>query len=367
MSPRRPIGVLLMTQHLGPGGTERQLAEIARSLDRARFSPHVACMVDGIRGQELRAAGVPILHLPLETFLSPASLRQALKLARYLREHRIRLVHAFDHPMICFGVPVGRLAGARVVLSSQRAHRCLSPPQYRFLQRATDYVVDGIVANCEAMRRHLVEDEKVAPGLIHLCYNGIDTERFHAAPRGAAPGGRLVIGVVSMLRPEKGLDTLLEAFAQVKDLNPALHLLLVGSGAMLPGLQSLAQSLGIAERCRFEPATNDVTQWLRHIDIFVLPSLSEALSNSLMEAMACGCAVVASKVGGNPELVLDGETGLLFEKADAAGLAARLRLLIEDEGLRRRLACAGAWMIREKFSLASSTRRMEQIYESFLE
>src|SRR5882672_3405199 len=102
MSPKRPIGVMLMTQQLGPGGTERQLAEIARSLDRSRFSPHVACLVDGVRGQELRAAGVPILHLPLRTFLSPASMREALKLARYLREHRIQLVHAFDHPMICF-------------------------------------------------------------------------------------------------------------------------------------------------------------------------------------------------------------------------------------------------------------------------
>jgi len=171
---------------------------------------------------------------------------------------------------------------------------------------------------------------------------------------------------VCMLRPEKGLDTLLKAFAQVKNLNPALELLLVGSGAMLPSLQSLARSLGIAERCRFEPATGDVTPWLRAIDIFVLPSLSEALSNALMEAMACGCAVVASRVGGNPELALDGQTGLLFEKADAAGLAARLQLLIEDEALRRQLASAGARMIREEFSLDSAARRMEQIYESFL-
>jgi glycosyltransferase involved in cell wall biosynthesis len=366
MSPKLPIGVMLMTRQLGPGGTERQLAEIARSLDRSRFSPHVACLVDGIRGQELRAAGVPILHLSLQTFSSPASLLEALKLARYLREHRIQVVHAFDFPLICFGVPVARLARTLVVLSSQRAHRGLSPPLYRFLQRATDYLVDGVVANCEAMRRHLIEDEKVAPGVIHICYNGVDTERFHVVPRREAPNGRLVIGVVSMLRPEKGLDTLLEAFAQVKNLNPALHLLLVGSGAMLPSLESRARSLGIAERCSFEPATKEVTARLGAIDIFVLPSLSEALSNALMEAMACGCAVVASRVGGNPELVLDGETGLLFEKADAAGLAARLRLLIEDKTLRRQLACAGSRMIREKYSLESSARRMEQIYESFL-
>ena len=94
MSPDRPVGVLLMTQQLGAGGTERQLVEIARSLDRSRFSPHVACLIDGVRGQELRAAGVPILHLPLRTFFSPASWRQAVRMARYLHEHRIQVVHA---------------------------------------------------------------------------------------------------------------------------------------------------------------------------------------------------------------------------------------------------------------------------------
>jgi glycosyltransferase involved in cell wall biosynthesis len=309
---------------------------------------------------------VPILHLSLQTFLSPASLRQAFRLGRYLREHRIQVVHAFDYPLVCFGIPVARLAGVRVVLSSQRANRALHPPLYRLLLRATDHIVDGIVVNCEAMRRHLVEDQGVPPGLIHLCYNGVDTGHFQVMPRRELPGNPLVIGSVSMLRPEKGLDTLIEAFAQVKNFHPALHLLLVGSGAMLPGLQSLAQSLGIADRCSFEPASKDVTGWLSAIDIFVLPSLSEALSNALMEAMACGCAVVASNVGGNPELVVDGETGLLFEKADVAGLAARLRLLIEDEALRRRLADAAARVIRETMSLASATRRMEEIYESFL-
>ena len=85
-----------------------------------------------------------------------------------------------------------------------------------------------------------------------------------------------------------------------------------------------------------------------------------------MEAMACGCTAIASRVGGNPELVVDGETGLLFEKEDVAGLAARLSLLIKDTTLRRRLAEAGARMIREKMSIGSSARRMEEIYESFL-
>ena len=110
-----------------------------------------------------------------------------------------------------------------------------------------------------------------------------------------------------------------------------------------------------------------VAEWLSAIDIFVLPSLSEALSNSLMEAMACGCCSVASNVGGNPELVRDGETGLLFEPRDTAGLSDVLRSLVASETLRRRLAAAGQRMVRERFSIRLSAQRMGEIFAKLIE
>jgi glycosyltransferase involved in cell wall biosynthesis len=362
MNASGPVPVMLMALQLGPGGTERQLTEIARSLDRSRFEPHVACFLDGPRGDELRKSGVPVLVLPLNKFLSPASIAVALRLRRYLRERRVRLVHTFDYPLTCFGVPVARLARSPVVLSSQRAHRGLHPPIYRRLLRLTDRMVDGVVVNCEAMFRHMVEEERVPPGLIHLCYNGIDAARF--SPHGRRATATPAIGAVSLLRPEKGLDILLEAFSKLG--REALQLVIVGSGPELPRLQGLAASLGIAGRCRFEPATADVPARLREIDIFVLPSLSEALSNSLMEAMASGCAVVASRVGGNPELVKDQETGLLFDAKDANSLAQSLHRLIEEAAFRDRLGVAASASIRERFSLAASVHRMEEIYSSLL-
>jgi glycosyltransferase involved in cell wall biosynthesis len=117
----------------------------------------------------------------------------------------------------------------------------------------------------------------------------------------------------------------------------------------------------------FIPATQQVTTWLRAIDIFVLPSLSEAFSNSIMEAMACGCCTVASNVGGNPELVRNGETGLTFEAGDSAGLSVVLRTLIENEAFRKRLAAAGAQSIRERFSTRASAERMAEIYTQLIE
>jgi glycosyltransferase involved in cell wall biosynthesis len=360
---------MLMVRALGMGGTERQAAEVAKFLDRGKFAPHVACFHEGFRAVELRQAGVPILCLPVRSFLSLGAAAAAWRLGRYLRRERIRLVHTFDYPLNCFGAPVARAFRIPVVLSSQRADRALNPPAYRRLLRLTDRLVDGIVVNCEAVRRHLIVDENVPSSLIHVCPNGIDTTVFHTTTRARPPvlaDASLVIGVVCVLRPEKGLDILLEAFAAVQHLDEGLRLVIVGSGESLEELQELSRKLGIADRCHFEPAVSDVVPWLRAIDIFVLPSLSEALSNSLMEAMACGCAVIASDTGGNPELVTDNETGLLFKTGDSAALADRLRTLISAPGLRTALAGAGAARMAAEFSIASSVARFERLYESLL-
>ena len=125
------------------------------------------------------------------------------------------------------------------------------------------------------------------------------------------------------------------------------------------------QATGDAD-CHFQPAEPNVAPWLRAMDIFVLPSLSEAFSNSLMEAMGCGCCPVASRVGGNPELVTDGETGLLFPVGDAAALAQRLALLLDQPDYRRRLAEQAERRMREHFTRQQAARTMGGIYQEFL-
>lgn len=362
--------VLLMAYELNQGGSERQMTEIAKALDRSRFEPHVGCLrPDGLRGRELRDAGVPILHLPVRSFASPSAISGAWQLARYIRRHKIRLVHTFDYPLTVFAVPVARFLTPAIVASSTRGHRELIPKSYLQMVRVTDHLVKAIVVNCEFLKRHLVQDENVPLDRIELCYNGLDLEQFRPmdSPRPAAlPPDALVIGVICALRPEKGLSTLVRAFAEIRGLRPNLKLAIVGSGQMRDPLEADARALGIWQDCVFAPATKDVADWLRAIDIFVLPSLSEALSNSLMEAMACGCCAVASNVGGNPELVRDGENGLLFEPRDAAGLARILRTLVENESLRHRLAEAGERMVRQRLSIRSSAERMGDIYTQLI-
>ena len=135
---------------------------------------------------------------------------------------------------------------------------------------------------------------------------------------------------------------------------------------MLPELQSRARELGIFDACIFEPSTDRVDEWLQHIDIFVLPSLSEALSNALMEAMACGCCCIASRVGGNPELIEDGARGLLFEPGNSSELEGKLREAVADQELRARLAEGAHDFIHARFSREASVRQMTSIYDKLL-
>lgn len=361
--------MMLMVRELGPGGTERQLTELAQALDRAKFQVHAGCFHEGIRAAELRTAGIPVLRLPVTSFLRPNAITGAWQLGSYLRRHKIRLVHTFDYPLNCFGVPVARAFRTRAILSSQRFHRELTPGAYLRLLRLTDRIVNGIVVNSESVREEMIEQEGVAAARVHLCYNGIDTARFHPGTRTRVPElepASLVVGVVCLLRPEKSIETLLRAFAQLPAVEAGIRLAIVGSGPELPILETLADELGIRERCCFQPAVGDVVPWLRSIDIFVLPSLSEALSNSLMEAMACGCACIASAVGGNSELVRDQETGLLFHAGDVQDLSQKISSLIREPRLRERLAEVSERTIRERFSLRASAARMEEIYSAYL-
>ena len=345
------------------------MAELAMALDKSEFTAHVGCFhVRGFRGEELRRWGIPILPLPVRSLSSSSALQGAWLMGRYIRKHGIQLVHTFDLPLTCFGVPVARAFGVNTVLSSQRADRKLQP-RYRMLARLSDRLADGIIVNCEAMRFHLLQDERVPEHLIHVCPNWIDTDHFRPMPKlktGRLSEASMIIGVVCALRPEKGLATLIDAFATIKDVLPGLRLLIVGSGPMREILQTRASEHCLGEQCIFHEAVADVMPLLREIDIFVLPSVSEALSNSLMEAMACGLTVVASAVGGNPELVAEGETGLLFKVGDADDLARQLRVLIAREGLRRLLSTNAAAFIRARFRKGISVRRMEAIYRSFL-
>lgn len=345
-----PVPVLLMVRELDQGGVERDVAKIALYLDRTRFVPHVATYyAHGLRYEELRSAGIPILHLPMRKLASVETIRLGLKLKRYIAAHGIKVVHSYDSSGI-FGLAIAQLARVPVVIGSQLSYRDILDPKTQKLLRLADRYSDAIFANCEAIRRYLVEDEHLAAAKVELCYNGVITTEFFPAEEPKPTelvAADLVIGTVCALRQEKGLPLLQEAFAKLNFPDRKLRLVMVGSGVELPRLQENAARLGIADASIFMPAQRNVAHWMRAMDIFVLPSRSESFSNSLLEAMACGCCVVGSRVGGTPELIGQNSRGLLFESGNPQDLADRLAQLVEDESLRTEFGRRAAQHARE--------------------
>jgi L-malate glycosyltransferase len=359
-SSGKPIPILFMAHSLGHGGGERQLALTALNIDRNRFEPHVGCCEGGFWVDRLREAGVRFFFMGPRSLVSPSALREARRLRAYIREHGIRIVQTFDYSMNVLGVPAARSVRGVLVISNLRCHTSLIPRRYRLLNLLAIRSSAAVVVNSEALRRHLHEDYSVPLRKIFTCYNGLDTAVFY-------PGARtewtsLVVGTVCVLRPEKNLALLLEAFAAAARHFNGIRLVITGSGPEEPALRALAKTLKI--KCMFHPSTPDVASVLRRIDVFVLPSLSEGLSNALMEAMACGCCVVASEVGGNPELVSDGTTGLLFPSQNREALIERLSEVLADPQRRRSLAAAAADRMRKEFSLSRAVENMQEIYET---
>lgn len=365
----KPVPVLLAVRELNCGGIERDVTNIALKLDRTRFVPHVAAYsARGLRYQELKVAGVPVLELPIRSLASSSAIRAAFKASQYIRRHGIRVVHAWD-PTAVFLVPLARALRIRAILASQLGHRSLSDRRTRKELRLVDRLVDAVVVNCEAMRRHMMEDEGVPSCRIRLCYNGVDLTQFFPGPKPDfefLTGASLAIGTVAVLRPEKALEVLIQAFARVRSLQPNLRLVIVGDGPERASLQQLNRQLGLGNQCLFLPPTHDVASLLRALDIFVLCSRSEAFSNALLEAMACGCCAVGTEVGGTPELIGRNERGLLCRPDDPEDLADRLAVLIRDETLRRRLGANAARHARENLSIETAAQRIADIYEEFL-
>jgi glycosyltransferase involved in cell wall biosynthesis len=368
-SPARPIPILLTVRELHHGGIERDVTQIALNIDRTRFEPHVGSyQAEGMRFEELRHAGIPFLHLPFTSLKSPTTLSGAMRVRRYIRQHGIRLVHAYDSSAV-YVATIARALGVSAVLSSTLGDRGLLDPRSRRQVRWTDKIIDCVVVNCEAMRRHMIDDEGVASDRIELCYNGVDTSQFNPKPDNKPSpiaDAPFVIGTVCVLRPEKALDLLLDAFARIRHLKPGMKLLIVGSGPELPKLEAKSRLLGLQDDCVFVSATRSVAQFLRAFDIFVSCSSSEAFSNTILEAMACGCAVIGSRVGGTPELTGNDERGLLFDSGNAADLAVKLTVLIENESLRRKLASSAVEFASNNLSIEIAAQRMAEIYETIL-
>jgi len=249
-------------------------------------------------------------------------------------------------------------------------YRDLFPRREQQLLRLTDRFSDRIVVNSRAVLKHMIEDEGIAPGKLFLSHNGYIPETFYPLSEATNQPEVLrdydvVIGVIAALRPEKNIGLLLKAVALLE--NRRFGVVILGSGPEQEKLKTLCRELNLQDKVHFEPGRPDVAEWYRALDIFVLTSVSESFPNALLEAMASGCAVVASRVGGIPELVEDGVTGLVFESNQTVQLAEQLGILMDCKEKRQQLGAQAAKTARSRFSMDVYCRRMENFYLELIE
>ena len=365
-----PIPVLMMAQELGwGGGIERDVSKFARHLAGHGIAAHVACFrPGGARWKEIEAAGIPTVCIPVTSLKSPSVISAAKQLKRYVTEHDIKVLHAFDGPTDLFGIPVARVLRLPSLTSQLWCRSILAKPR-QVLLSFIDKLASGIFVNSYAAARELVTDWHVPSHRIHVCHNGFEPKEFHPHGRTRPPrlsDASVVIGTVAVLREEKNLPLLLDTFVKVHAADPRARLLIVGDGPMKPVLTERAEQLGLTDACIFQEATAYPADWMRAIDIFVLCSRSESFSNSLLEAMACGCCPVGSRVGGTGELVTHGETGLLFDSGQAEQLADALCRLVQDGQLRCRLATAATRFAHDHLTIDIAAGRLAGIYRQLL-
>lgn len=289
-----------------------------------------------------------------------------MRLARLFRRTKTEIVHTRNAEAFFYGFLGAKLAGVRALIHSEHGRVLPDSPRRMALQRWLLRFTDAAFSVSDQLRRDLITHLRVPDGRFETIYNGVDVTRIASADRASArrafgvADDEIVIGSVGRLVPVKNYELLLRAFSRLR---ARTRLVFIGEGPERAKLEGVAATCGITSRTTLLGHREDVADLLVGLDVFVLPSRSEGMSNTLLEAMAAGVPVMASDVGGNREIVEDGRSGLLFASEDEAGLSERLTSLVDDLSLRARLGRAGSDRVIREFSMGSMIRKYETLYE----
>jgi L-malate glycosyltransferase len=363
---RLPVRVCFLIDELANAGTETQLLALIRHLDRCRVEPFL-CLLRGRSrlSRSLEPADCRVLRLGVRSLHGPRALLAAWKLWRFLRRERIDVLQVYFPDSTYLGVPVARLAGVSAVVRTRNNLGHWLTPLHRFLGRLLNPLTHMTIANCEAAREALLETERPDPERVVVLENGVDVARFAAIPPlGNGPLRR--VGIVANLRRVKGLDVFVAAAGRIMRDHPEAIFEVAGEGSEREALLRQAADLGLGNRFVLRGSVADVSGFLANIDVAVLSSRAEGMSNAVLEYMAAGRAIVATEVGANRRLLTHGVHGLLVPPGDDERLAGAIGELLRDNELARQLAVAARRRVCEDFSRAAMVRRFEDFYEDLV-
>jgi glycosyltransferase involved in cell wall biosynthesis len=359
------------------GGSERQMIQMATLLhESGEYDVHVASLsTGGVLRSHVELLQVPVIDFPLTSFYDANMARQTWKFVSYLKKHKIEIVHSHDFYSNIFGMSGSSLAGIRGRIASKRETTGTRTRAQTTVELSAFRLAHSIVANAAAVKEQLIGDGVPADKVV-VIHNGIDLNRFQQnGNRGealqrlnlASINGRPIITIVANFEyAVKDYPMLLRAAQRVKPEVPEAVFVIAGDGSLRKETEKLAEDMGVKESCLFIGRCASVPDLLAASDVCVLSSQAEGFSNSILEYMAAGRAVVATNVGGASEAIVEGQTGHLVQAGDDRAMAERISSLLRDPNRRREMGANGRRLVEQKFSRESRLTNTSELYKRFL-
>lgn len=382
-----PVRLVKFMTRFGLGGTERQVANLAARLDRERFDLRFACLMRwGEWVPEIESRGISIDEYPINRLYGFRTWARQRQFSRALVARRTQIMHSYNFYANVFSIPAARLARVPCVMASVRDLGVYMTPAQCRVQRWACGLADLVLVNAEAIRTWLL-DQGLPARKLRVIHNGVDVGKFRLAIEDHAlrkelgiPQAAPLIVMIARLHPKKGTEYLLRAAPSILERFPDAHFVVVGEAylrdqndniwpdpSVRERLAARAAELGVSESMHFIGVRQDVPEILSTATISILPSLSEGLSNTLLESMAAGVPVVATHVGGTPEAIRDGRDGLLIRPGNVGDIVTAIRAILEDPVLARQLSVQGQERAMRSFSFDAMTRKTENTYLELLE
>ncbi len=374
----RPIRICHIVTRLAVRGVPRHVIELAAGLDRARFCVEIITghsePGEGDLISEARDRGIVVTRIAAlrRSVHARDDLAALYQIYRHLHRVSCDIVHTHIAKAGILGRQAARWAGVPLVLHTYHGvpeewlGNATKARLFRAVERRAARTTDALVAVSRAVREDMLDLDIGRNRRWAVIYNGIAPAFF--ALEGVQPASERGLRLVAIgsLTPEKGVDVMLRALPSVARLHPGVELVVVGDGPLRVQLEALAQELSVAQHVRFVGLAEDVRPWLRECALFVAPSRREGMGIAVVEAMAMGCPVVASRVGGLAEVVVDGETGLLVEEGASEALSDAICKLLAAPAERARLGANGRGRALRAFARDEALRQVQDLYEELL-
>jgi len=362
--------ILFVSTSSGPGGAEQVISNLAASLDPSRYRGVLCLFRAGWLQERSQSRGVPTFVIPTQGIMD---WRWAFRFRDLLKAEQVDLIHAHEFDANVQGTAVAAHCGVPLVATVHGKHyfweKLRRRLAYRWVSRRAN-----MVAVSEDLKRFIVEKVGIPSHRITVLYNGVDVHHAPAAAEIGAcrkelhlPDTDRVVGVVGNLYPVKGHQYLIDSIPRVLEQCPDTSFVFAGRGQLESELKQQVNRLGLDKRVYFLGLRQDIPRILALLDVFVLPSLSEGLSMAILEAMMAGKPVIATHVGGNPEIVLDGETGFLVPAKDSHALAASLIKLLRDPQMAIQFGEKGRRRAERQFSLHTMVNAYQSLYDQCLQ